>query len=47
MKVWILFLIGSFVLAGRAQLRGRHERLLLVFGVCLLVAVALSSQRLV
>ena len=45
MKVWIFFLVGSFVVGGVSLRRDRAERPLLVLGVCLLVAAALYSHR--
>jgi hypothetical protein len=44
-KIWIGFLFMSFVLGALAQRRQRPQRFAVAIGFCLVVAVALSSQR--
>ena len=45
MKIWILFLMLSFVAGGLAVRRGRRQHFWLTLGVCVVVAFALSSAR--
>jgi hypothetical protein len=45
MKVWIAFLLLSFVVGGWSMRRNKRERFWLVFGLCVIVAFALQSQR--
>ena len=47
MRVWLVFLLLSFVLGGRNARRGKPDRAVLVVVGCLMVAVLLNSQRLV
>jgi hypothetical protein len=44
-KIWIAFLLLSFVLGARAMRRGRNEKLVNVLSLCVLVAAAYYSYR--
>ena len=45
MKLFVLFLLGSFVLGGRSLGRPRPDRVWLILGVCVLLSAALYSYR--
>ena len=47
MKVWIAFLFLAFILGGREVRHQRPTRTLVIFGLSVLVALALRSYRLV
>jgi hypothetical protein len=44
-KIWIVFLLGAFVIGGHTLLRGARPQAWLLMGVCVVVAFLLSSQR--
>jgi hypothetical protein len=46
-KIWIAFLLLTFVLGGREVRRQRPTRMLVVFGLGVMVALALRSYRFV
>ena len=45
MKVWIAFLLLSFVLGAWSLRAGKRERFWLMLGICVVIAFALQSQR--
>ncbi len=45
MKLFVVFLLASFVLGGRALGRKRPDRAWLILGGCVLLSVALYSYR--
>ena len=44
-KVFVVFLLASFILGGRALGRERPDRPWLIIGACLLVSAALFTYR--
>jgi hypothetical protein len=44
-KIWLGFLMLSFLIGGRELKRGRATRFLVFFGLCVVAAVALRSQH--
>jgi hypothetical protein len=46
-KIWIGFLLLTFVLGGREIRRQRPTRMVVIFGLSVLVALALRSYRFV
>jgi len=47
MKVWIAFMLLAFVLGGREFRRDRPTRMIVVFGLAVVVALALRTYRFV
>lgn len=45
MKIWILFLLGSFVVGGMSLRSERRERPAVLLFVCVIVAAAMYSGR--
>jgi hypothetical protein len=45
MKIWILFLLGCFLVGAVSLRRERFERPALLFAACVVVAAAMYSGR--
>jgi hypothetical protein len=45
MKIWVGFLILTFIMGGREIRRQRPTRLIVLFGLCVVVMLALRSYR--
>lgn len=45
MKIWMLFLLGSFIAGGVSLRRSKPERPMLFLVVCIVVAAATYSGR--